>query len=103
MLLVNAANLTYVKASSNDKIKLARLDRPSEYEAVKSPIKVKLDKDILMFIICHDDEEGKPHLYYNWLYSTTDKFKEDYLKQRLHDALIEVDNDRQLWRFHYDD
>jgi hypothetical protein len=101
MLLVDASKLDYIKVSSHGLFKIGRKDRPTEYEAVTSPIKVKFDKDILFLFYAvgqDDSEDGLSHIKYSVLNSTKRKFNKDYLKELL-DRRTQYDAERCMIKF----
>jgi hypothetical protein len=101
MLLVDASKLDYVKVSSHGLFKIGRKDRPSEYEAVTSPIKVKFDKDILVLFYAKsadDSEDGVAHISYSVLNSTQRKFKDEYVKEIL-DRRVKYSASKAMLKF----
>jgi len=101
MLLVDASKLDYIKVSSHGLFKIGRLDRPTEYEAVTSPIKVKFDKDILILFYAtsaEDADDGRARITYSVLNSTRRKFKDEYVKEIL-DRRISYDSSRAMLKF----
>lgn len=99
MLLVNVSNLDYVKVSNHGLFKIGRKDRPAEYEAVTSPIKVKLDKDLIVLLFAQFDEDHDCYkITYQPLYSTARKFKDEYIKEALM-SKVKYDPERVLLKF----
>lgn len=101
MLLVDASKLDYIKVSSHGLFEIGRLDRPTEYEAVTSPIKVKFDKDILVLFYAtpeEDAEDGHAKITYSVLNSTRRKFKDEYVKEIL-DRHISYDSSQAMLKF----
>lgn len=101
MLLIDASKLDYAKVSSRGLFKIGRKDRPTEYEAVTSPIKVKFDKDILVLFYAQsadDSEDGMPHVTYSVLHSTQRKFKDEYVKEIL-DRRVKYSASKAMLKF----
>lgn len=99
MKLANADNLDYIKVSSHGLFKIGEKNRPEEYSAVTSPIKIKFDKDILvLFYAVIDEVTGERKITYSVLHSTERKFKEDYVKEVIFKH-ISYDSDRAMIKF----
>lgn len=83
MFLIDVGKLDYIKVSSHGLFKIGEIGAPEEYKAVKSPIKVKLDKDILVLFYANADDDSKSCITYDVLNSTKRKFKDEYVKELL--------------------
>lgn len=99
MKLANADNLNYIKVSSHGLFKVGEKNSPEEYSAVKSPIKIKFDKDILaLFYASVNEVTGEKTITYSVLHSTERKFKDDYVKEVIFKH-ISYDSDRAMIKF----
>jgi hypothetical protein len=82
MKLANADNLNYISVFSRDQFVISEKQYPEEYSVIKSPIKIKFDKDIIALFYAHEDENtGEQKISFSVLHSTQRKFKDDYVKE----------------------
>jgi hypothetical protein len=100
MLLIDYGKLDYIKVSSTGLFKIGEIGAPEEYKAVKSPIKVKFDKDILVLFYAEIDENGVKSITYSPLYSTRRKFKDEYVKELVM-SKIDYVAEKALLRFRH--
>jgi len=99
MKLANADKLEYIKVSSHGLFKVGEKGTPEEYTAVKSPIKIKFDKDILaLFYADVNETTGEKRITYSVLHSTERKFKEEYVREVIFKH-INYDSDCAMIKF----
>lgn len=98
MMLIDVSKLDYLKVSSHGLFKVGELGSPEEYKAVKSPIKVKFDKDILCLFHANVEDDGSRSITYSVLNSTRRKFKDEYVKDLIM-STIEYNPEKALLHF----
>jgi hypothetical protein len=93
MLFIDVKHLKSLKVfGETGRFAIDRDTSKAVYEVVEAPIKVKFDKDLIVFLTI--DEDGK--LGYNPLKSTERKFQSDYVSQVVNDWL-EYDAKHGKW------
>lgn len=91
MLLIDVGKLVRVEATANGGLIISRKDFQNGFQVIQGPIKVKLDKDILVVISPAQDDTGAPRLAYSILKSTQRKFKDDYVRDVLRSKVVSRD------------
>lgn len=82
MKLLNAGTKSWIKVKKDGRFIIKQMGSPEEYIVVTSPIKLKLAKDMLVFLDAVPDADVP--FTYRILYSTARKFKEDYVKDEFY-------------------
>jgi hypothetical protein len=82
MKLLNAGKKSWIKVRKDGRFAIKQTDAPEEFIVVTSPIKLKLDKDMLVFLDAVPNAEIP--FSYRILYSTARKFREDYVKDEFY-------------------
>lgn len=94
MKLLNAGTKNWIRVKKDGRFIIKQESAKEDYIVVSSPIKLKLGKDMLVFLDAVPSAEVP--FSYRILYSTQRKFKEDYVKDEFFKHVKYFSEDKTL-------
>lgn len=82
MKLLNAGTKSWIKVRKDGRFAIKETGAPEDFIVTTSPVKLKLGKDMLVFLDAVPEAEIP--FSYRILYSTARKFREDYVKDEFY-------------------